>query len=88
MRIPGIALFLRYEEAKSMELIAAMKIVFGNDYPTPDAEQVLGWTARRSLEGMVTSAWKWAQTATRRRPAARRRSGGMTLDRARAQNTA
>jgi UDP-glucose-4-epimerase GalE len=25
------------------------------------AEEVLGWTARRSLEDMVTSAWKWAQ---------------------------
>jgi len=25
------------------------------------AEEALGWTARRSLEEMVTSAWKWAQ---------------------------
>jgi len=25
------------------------------------AEQVLGWTAQRSLEEIVTSAWKWAQ---------------------------
>jgi UDP-glucose-4-epimerase GalE len=26
------------------------------------AEQVLGWRARRTLEEMVTSAWKWAQS--------------------------
>jgi UDP-glucose 4-epimerase len=25
------------------------------------AEGVLGWSALRSLEEMVTSAWKWAQ---------------------------
>jgi UDP-glucose 4-epimerase len=29
------------------------------------AKEVLGWTARHSLEEMVTSAWKWAQQQQR-----------------------